>query len=67
MSANIPKLIIAELKQAKVTKEELADFINITVDRLDEILKGDRKPTVSEGIAIAQFFDLEPMLFLGGK
>jgi transcriptional regulator with XRE-family HTH domain len=67
MNGNIPKLIIAELKQAKATKEELADFAGIALVRLEEIIKGERKPSVAEGIALAQFFDLEPMLFLGGK
>lgn len=67
MNATIPKLIQAELKQAKATPEELADFMGVSIERLEHILKGLHKPSVSEGIAIAQFFDLEPMLFLGGK
>jgi hypothetical protein len=63
----VAKLIQAELKQAKATKEELADFLNLPVGEIDSILDGKRKPTVPEGIALAQFFDLNPMLFLGGK
>ena len=63
----VAKLIQAELKQAKATKEELADFLNLPVGEVDNILDGKRKPTVPEGIALAQFFDLNPMLFLGGK
>ena len=64
---SVAKLIQAELKQAKATKEELADFLNLPVGEMDNILDGKRKPTVPEGIALAQFFDLSPMLFLGGK
>lgn len=67
MNTNIPKLIKAELKQAKVTEAELAEFIDCTPEEFEEIMQGRRKPTVAEAIAIAQFFDLEPMLFLGGK
>lgn len=63
----VAKLIQAELKQAKATKEELADFLNLPVPEIDDLLKGQRRPTVTEGIAIARFFDLDPMLFLGGK
>jgi len=63
----VAKLIQAELKQAKATKEELADFLNLSVLEIENLLQGQRKPTVPEGIALAQFFDLNPMLFLGGK
>lgn len=60
------KLIQAELKSAGATVEELADFTQITMERLAEIIEGGKKPTVKEGIAIAQFFDLDPMILLGG-
>lgn len=63
----VAKLIRAELKQARASKEELAEFMDKTVHEVEELVNGDRKPTVAEGIAIAQFFDLDPMLFLGGK
>ena len=61
------KLIESELKQAKATKEELADFLNLPLWEIDNLLTGQRRPSVTESIALAQFFDLNPMLFLGGK
>jgi plasmid maintenance system antidote protein VapI len=59
-------LIKAELKSAGLTLEDLADFTEIPVERLREIIEGGKKLTVSEGIVIAQFFDLNPMILLGG-
>jgi len=55
------------LKSVEATVEELADFTEISVERLMEIIEGGKKPTVSEGIAIAQFFDLDPMILIGGR
>jgi plasmid maintenance system antidote protein VapI len=60
-------LIQAELKSAGATLEDLADFTEISVERLREIIEGGKKLTVSEGIAIAQFFDLDPMILIGGR
>lgn len=65
--STVHTLIKQELKLSEATVEELADFMDVTVDTLKTVLDGNRKPTVVEAIKLSQFFDVDPMLFLGGK
>lgn len=64
---SVHALINQELKVSEATVEELADFMETTVDKLKSVLDGNRKPTVAEAIKLSQFFDVDPMLFLGGR
>jgi plasmid maintenance system antidote protein VapI len=64
---SVHTLIKQELKVAEATVEELADFMETTVEKLKLVLDGNRKPTVAEAIKLSQFFDVDPMLFLGGR
>jgi plasmid maintenance system antidote protein VapI len=65
--SKIGKLILAELREANSTVEDLAEFTQLDLDELLKIIEGVRKPTVAEGIAIADFFDISPMIMIGGR
>jgi len=57
----VNKLIKQELALAKASESELADYMELSEE------DGKRKPSVHESIKLAQFFDLDLMLFVGGK
>jgi plasmid maintenance system antidote protein VapI len=61
------ELIKEELKQAKATVKELAEFVGVDEERIEDIIKGVKKPNAHERVQMATFFDLDPMLFIGGK
>ena len=58
-------IIKAEMLAARTTLEELADYANISVSRMQEILDGGKKLSITEGIAIAKFFEFDPLLIIG--
>lgn len=64
---NTADLIKEELKQAKATVKELAEFVGISEERMQDIVGGVKKPNAHERVQMALFFDLDPMLFIGGK
>lgn len=53
------------MRAAKITPEELAEYAGISVQRLQSILQGTKKPSIAEGIAIAKFFEFDPLLIIG--
>lgn len=63
----VNKLIKQELALAKASESELADYMELAEEDLKQIIDGKRKPSVDESIKLAQFFDLDLMLFVGGK
>lgn len=65
-TSKIGKLILAELREANSTVEDLAEFTELDLTKLLEIIEGVRKPSIAEGIAIADYFDISPMILLGG-
>jgi transcriptional regulator with XRE-family HTH domain len=59
------EIIKAEMRAAHTTVEELAEYAGISAKRLEDILGGTKKPSISEGIAIAKFFEFDPLLIIG--
>ncbi len=59
------EIIKAEMRAARTTVEELAEYASISVERLQAILEGTKKPSITEGIAIAKFFEFDPLLIIG--
>lgn len=59
------EIIKAEMRTARTTPEELAEYVGISVERLQSMLEGSKKPSISEGIAIAKFFEFDPLLIIG--
>lgn len=47
------------------TVAELAEYTEISEERLGELMAG-AKPTLKEIVSIADFYDYDPLLFLGG-
>lgn len=58
-------MIKAEMLAAHATPEELAEYAGISVSRMQEILDGGKKLSITEGIAIAKFFEFDPLLIIG--
>jgi len=63
----VSALIKQELAASKSTELELAEYMELTEEQLKLLLDGKRKPSVAESTKLSQFFDIDLMLFVGGK
>lgn len=62
------KTIISSLrKESNISQESLAEKLEISRQTLINIENGKRDLTISEIQKLSQIFDIEPIIFLGGK
>jgi len=61
------QLLLQELAESGTTAEDLAEFMDVSVERVWQILNGEIMPQVSERLKIADWFSLNPLVLWGTR
>jgi DNA-binding XRE family transcriptional regulator len=61
------QLLLQELAESGTTAEDLAEFMDVSVERVWQILNGEITPQVSERLKIADWFSLNPLVLWGTR
>jgi len=61
------QLLLQELAESGTTAEDLAEFMDVPVERVWQILNGEITPQVSERLKIADWFSLNPLVLWGTR